>query len=173
MTMKLLKEHPIVLIPIALLLAFLLLPLLDKNPKLKTKQAVLSPSSEKYPSTGFADYDLLPVELKQRMEEIKGTDSTHNYFFYYFFETDDINRHYFLDDDPTNMILESLSVDSQEALALVEERLLESENRGFDRAEHPDYWENARSRDREKWDFHRQEVIMYFPNTKPIFGNFG
>ncbi|MEM6841885.1 MAG: hypothetical protein AAF632_06645 [Bacteroidota bacterium] len=148
------KKNPIVLIPLALLLAFLLLPLLDNPPRPKTKQASLIPKSNS--STGFLDYDLLPGELKQRMEELVKNDSAHNYFFYYFFETDDINRHYFLDDDPTNMILMSQPVTNSEALHLVEERLLGVT--GFNRAEHPDYWENARSGDKEKWDFHRQAV---------------
>ncbi|WKN44326.1 hypothetical protein [Tunicatimonas pelagia] len=141
--MKLFKEHPIIFIPIALLLAFLLLPLLDKNPQPKTKQASLV--SETSSNTGFLDYDLLPEELKQRMEELVERDSVHSYFFYYFFETEDINRHYFLDDDPTNMILEAQPVTNSEVLELVDERLTETRGRGFSRAYHPSYWEELRS----------------------------
>ena len=63
--------------------------------KLTEQEAVISKA---FPNPGFADYDLLPGELKQRMEELIKNDTTHRYSFYYFFKTDDINRHYYLDD---------------------------------------------------------------------------
>ncbi len=165
--MKLFKEHPIIFIPIALLLAFLLLPLLDKNPQPKTKQAAVTP--ETYPSTGFPDYDLLPEKLKQRMEKVKETDSIRHYYFYYFFETDDINRHYFLDDNPMNMVFESQAVTNPEALDLVNERLAEGQSRGHSLIRHPNYWENMK--DREKaMKTHYQQVISYiFPEYEADF----
>ena len=61
--MEWLKENPIVLIPLALLLAFLVLPLLDKAPKKPIKRA--SVASETRENTGFPDYDLLPEALKR------------------------------------------------------------------------------------------------------------
>jgi len=162
-----LKENPIVLVPLALLLAFLVLPLLDKAPKKPIKQAAVA--SEQYSSTGFLDYDLLPNELKLRMEELQASDTPRHYSFYYFFETDDINRHYYLDDDPMNTILESQSVTNQEALELVEERLLESKGRGFNRAEHPNFWENMRNRELAPKIYHQQVVNYILPEYEADF----
>jgi len=61
------KEKPILLVPLLLLGAFFLLPLLDEEKGSTVKEA--SVADETFPSTGFPDYDLLPAELKKRMEE--------------------------------------------------------------------------------------------------------
>lgn len=155
------------LVPLILLVAFVLLPLLDKDDKPLTKQAAVVP--EMFPSTGFIDYDLLPNNLKQRMEELIETDTTRHYSFYYFFETDDINRHFFLDDEPSNMILESQTVENQEALALVDQRLLESEGSGFNREEHPDFWQMMRDRETARGNSQRMMVTYIFPEYKADF----
>jgi len=165
--MQWIKDNPIMFIPLALLLAFLVFPLLEKKPKRPTKQA--SVASEQFPSTGFPDYDLLPVEIKQRMEELKKEDALHQYYFYYFFETDDINRHYYLDDDPMNTIFEAQLVTNPEALELVEERLIEAEEKGVIRAEHPNIWENIRDRETARRIYHQQIVNYVFPEYEADF----
>ncbi|MEM9674204.1 MAG: hypothetical protein AAF992_16550 [Bacteroidota bacterium] len=165
--MKMLKENPIVIIPLALLLAFLVFPLLEKKPEKATKQAAVA--TEQFPHTGFLDYDLLPTALKQRMEELKQEDTLHQYYFYYFFETDDINRHFYLDDDPMNTIFESQLVTNQEALQLVEERMVEGKERGFSRINHPNIRENIRDRETAKRLYHQQIVHYVFPEYEADF----
>jgi hypothetical protein len=105
-------------------MAFILLLLLNRELKLLTKQAAMV--SEAFPSTGFADYDLLPEQLKKRMEELVKNDTTHQYSFYYFFETDDINRHYYLDDQGLQIVVK-MPVTNEEALNRIDEKLNEIE----------------------------------------------
>jgi len=165
--MELVRKNPIILIPLALLLAFLVFPLLEKKPKKATKQAAVA--AKQFLSTGFRDYDLLPAELKRRMEELKQEDTLHQYYFYNFFETDDINRHFYLDDDPMNTIFEAQPVTNPEALELVEERLQEAGEKGVIRAEHPNIWENIRDRETAKRIYHQQIVNYVFPEYEADF----
>lgn len=162
------KEKPILLVPLLLLGAFFLLPLLDEEKGSTVKEA--SVADETFPSTGFPDYDLLPAELKKRMEELVKEDTLHMYRFAYFFEVDDINRHYFLDDNPENMIVASMPVEQKETLALVEERMLES-SYGFDRQFHPDNF-NIRSAEEAikiRKTAHRRTVSYIFPDGEADF----
>ena len=163
--MRLIKEKPIILVPLLLLGAFFLLHEEKGN---KTSQA--SVAREEFLATGFPDYDLLPVELKKRMEELVQEDTQHRYEFTYFFEKDDINRHYFLEDNPQNMIVSSMQVEQKETLALVEERMLES-SYGFDRQFHPDNF-NIRSAEEAKKirkTAHRRAVSYIFPEGEADF----
>ena len=166
--MRWIKEKPIILVPLLLLGAFFLLPLLDKEKSSNIK--VASVAEEEFPSTGFPDYDLLPAELKKRMEELVQEDTQHRYEFTYFFEKDDINRHYFLEDNPQNMIVSSMQVEQKETLALVEERMLES-SYGFDLQFHPDNF-NIRSAQEAKKirkTAHRRTVSYIFPDGEADF----
>ena len=103
------------------------------------------------------------------MKEVKDATTPHRYFFYYFFETDDINRHYFLDDDPMNMIFESQPVTNQEALELVEERLLENQRWGHSLIQHPNYWENMQDRETARKTHYQQIVGYVFPEYEADF----
>ena len=120
-------KHPIIPITILLLGAFFVLPLLDDKEETKIKEAPTA--KDKFPTTGFPDYDLLPAELKQRMEELMQEDSSYRYQFAYYFEVDDINRHFYLDDDPKSTIVAAMPVKSHKTLALVEERMQGALNR--------------------------------------------
>lgn len=166
--MRWLEEKPILIIPIMLLLAFLLLPLLDEEDKPRVKHA--SVKAEKFPGTGFPDYDLLPDNLKQRMEELTQEDTSQQYRFYYFFEVDDVNRHYYIDDYPMNTILTSQKVDNQDALALVDERLMEDVGQGFAIIHHPQYWDWINDRTKKIEVFSHKNMVHYvFPEGEADF----
>ena len=165
--MKLFNQYPILLVPLGLLLAFLLLPFLGTQEKQPIAQANIKPNSSS--STGFLDYDLLSERIKQRMEELSKNDTLHRYSFYYFFETDDINRHYYLDDNPQNMIVEAQVVENPEALKLVDERLIEGNKSGFGMEYHPEYWENARAGRMTRASFQKQVVYYVFPEYEADF----
>ncbi|MFP4096833.1 MAG: hypothetical protein ACLFUB_20285 [Cyclobacteriaceae bacterium] len=165
--MQWISKKPILLIPLLLLAAFFLLPLLDEEKKASTKQVSVA---EKFPSTGFADYDLLPTELKKHMEELVQEDTLHMYRFAYFFEVDDINRHYFLDDNPENMIVASMPVEKKETLALVDERLAEN-HRGYSMQFHPEnQWiSSAKEAIEIRKIVHRRQVEYIFPTAEADF----
>ncbi|MDF9799825.1 hypothetical protein OKW21_005088 [Catalinimonas alkaloidigena] len=166
--MRWIQEKPIIIIPIALLLALLVLPMFDEDSQPKTKHASVAP--EKFPSTGFPDYDLLPDKLKQRMEELVKEDTMHRYSFYYFFEVDDVNRHYYIDDYSMNTILISQKAENQEALALVDERLMEDDGRGFSIVRHPQYWDWIKDRAMKEKAFSNKNLVHYvFPEGKADF----
>jgi len=156
------------LIPLLLLAAFLILPLLDEEKKPTTKYA--SAAVSKFPATGFPDYDLLPEELKQRMEELVKEDTLHRYSFSYFFEVDDINRHYYLDDNPGNIIVTSVPVTKQETLMLVDERL-ERTQYGFRIEFHPDAWKRVSPEEAKmlRNTAHRRQVEYVFPEEEADF----
>lgn len=166
--MRWIQEKPIILIPIMLLLAFLLLPLMNEEGKPRVKHAAVA--SEKFPNTGFPDYDLLPDNLKQRMEELVKEDTMHRYSFYYFFEVDDVNRHYYIDDYSMNTIWISQKVEDQEALALVDERLMENNGSGFSMVRHPEYWDWIKDRDMKEKVFSNKNLVHYvFPEGEADF----
>jgi hypothetical protein len=166
--MRLIKEKPIILVPLLLLGAFFLLPLLDTAKSSKTKQA--SVAREEFPATGFPDYDLLPAELKRRMEELVKEDTLHMYHFAYFFEVDDINRHYFLDDNPQNTIVSSMPVENKETLSLVDDRL-EGNRHGFRMEFHPEDMEIRSAKEARKIRkiVHRRRVEYVFPIEEADF----
>ncbi len=166
--MRLIKDKPIILIPLLLLGAFLLLPFMHSEENTRVKKA--SVAEEAFPSTGFRDYDLLPTELKRRMEELVQEDTLHMYHFVYFFEVDDINRHFFLDDNPNTMIVTSMPVEKKETLALVDERLAETQS-GFSMQFHPDNRRIASAKEaREiRRTVHRRGVQYVFPVTNADF----
>lgn len=166
--MRWIKEKPIVLVPLLLLGAFFLLPLLHSDKNGQVKEASLT--EEDFPSTGFPDYDLLPTELKKRMEELVQGDSLHLYHFAYFFEVDDINRHYYLEDNPENLIVTSMPVEQKETLALVDERLAENRN-GFSIRFHPENWRiNSTKEAREiRKTAYRMQVLYIFPEEEADF----
>lgn len=78
--------------------------------------------SEKFQSTGFDDYDLLPEQLKKQMEALVKKDTIHRYNFYYFFKTDDINHHYYLNDRGLKVVAE-MPVTNERALDLIDEKI--------------------------------------------------
>ncbi len=147
--MRWIKDKPIIVIPIMLLLAFLVLPMFNQEGKPRIKQA--SVTAEKFPNTGFPDYDLLPNELKQRMEELVKEDTVNRYSFCYFFEIDDINHHYYLDDDENNSILTAQVVDNPEALAYIDDKILDTKFRSYEVAHHPNYQDFMTNRNFKKF----------------------
>ncbi|WPP48881.1 hypothetical protein [Catalinimonas niigatensis] len=165
--MRWIQEKPIVIIPLMLLLAFFIFPLMHEEEKPKVKRASLK--SESFPNTGFPDYDLLPDNLKQRMEKLVKEDTMHRYSFYYFFEVDDVNRHFYLDDDPMNAMVTSQQVYGQDALALVDERVMEDDGRGFHRKEHPQYWEWIQSNHKKERLSHQKIIHYVFPEGEADF----
>lgn len=125
--MRWIQEKPIILMPLLLLLAFLIFPLMHEEKKPKVKQASVVP--EKFPSTSFPDYDLLPENLKQRMEEMVKKDTMHSYSFYYFFEVDDVNRHFYIT-DAQHEILNAMPVTNPEVFELVDEKIAQDKGKG-------------------------------------------
>ena len=162
--MNLIKRHPIILVPLGLLVAFLILPFFgSKDDDSKQKPTTLARKSEK---TGFLDYNLLPEKLKQRMQELLRQDSVNHYRFYYFFEVDDINHRYYLTDDERKQVVENMAVTNEEVLALVEEKLLNDQAKGVSVSFDTNFYrQRVRSRD----DFVKVTVSYILPEYEADF----
>jgi len=137
------ESKKIIIIPLLLLGAFLLLPLLHQEQK--AKRTKTASSVEEFPLTGFPDYDLIPEELKKRMLEVS-KDSTFDYRFYYYFDMEDINMHYFIHDNPEHELIESQPVKQQALLQLVNQRIEEHYGYSVFEKSHPDYQRMVRDR---------------------------
>lgn len=120
------KEKYIIYIPILLLLAFLVFPLLDQR---ENKKPVATKSPEKSAQTGFLDYDLLPEALKKEMHALQQKNTSHWYYFTYYFDNDDVNHRYYVT-DARHKIIKQMSVTSNEAMDLVEQYMLEDQGGG-------------------------------------------
>jgi hypothetical protein len=124
--MELVRKNPAVLIPLALLLAFLVFPLLEEKPEKATKQG--SVAAEQFPSTGFPDYDWLPEQLKRQMYQVANAHLERDYYFYYYFKNDDLHQHFFLDDFGVKIIAE-MPVTHEMALQRIEDKLYNAQAR--------------------------------------------
>ena len=143
--MKLFKRHPIILIPIGLLLAFLILPFFGRKDVNSTQKSTTSIRKSK--TIGFLDYDLLPEAMKQKMEALVEEYPERTYIFTYFFENDDLHHRYFMIDTDTEVISPQ-PVNDTKTLELVEQRITEHQGaeNGINHVWHPDFYDN-KSRD--------------------------
>ena len=101
--------------------------------------------------SGFLDYDLLPEELKQKMDALKAAHYNINYAYWYFFDIDDVNKHYYITDAGMEVIY-ALPVTHLEALALVDEKMQNNSGKDVVAVYHPDLMINpsASKEEREK-----------------------
>lgn len=153
-----------------LLMAIMALPVLLPDDASRRGSGQAAVVADNFPATGFADYDLLPAEMKQEMEELISQNPGQRFSFYYFTETDDINRHYYLEDDSRNEIVASMPVpfEQQDRLKLLDERLRES-NSGFDIKYHEAYWQQSLDGKSYTRQLHRKIVYYIFPEEEADF----
>lgn len=87
-------------------------------------------------SSGYPEYDMIPIELKHKMDSLKAKSYNISYTYWYYFDIEDVNKHYYLEDDELEVV-ESLPVTNPAVLAMVDEIIQEKPGRDRFSAHHP------------------------------------
>jgi hypothetical protein len=106
-------------------------------------------------SSGFPEYDLIPEELKQKMDALKAAHYNINYTYCYFFDIEDVNKHYYITDSDMK-IVHVLPVTDPQALALVEEKMLDNPGKDIVVAYHPYMMIRATASKEEREKMHKK-----------------
>lgn len=131
---------------IVLMLSLVVIAFFTNRPSFESAESEKLTSGS---SSGYPEYDLIPAELRCKMDSLKVAHYNINYTYWYFFDIEDVNKNYYITDAGMKIIAEMPVTDPQ-ALALVDEKIQNNPGIDVDVTRHPDMVIDASASKEEK-----------------------